>query len=324
MASGFGKWQPSYNTLDVPLNIGWQCTLAPRLQCGTEFWFLKEDARKAIEDDRIAFDRCFRPNLDFRTISGGRALLTIQRFLQTFLRVVHWDQPTSNEEVERIFRKAVRDEVLIPVVNREWRLAPRFDVPPDAPQRWPKQAAFLYAPRDPEYIPIRQRGGVAGGGSPGGGGLGGVVANFGGAGSLMDSVGGSTGGSGGFDWLGAAESVAGAVLGGYESEADDASSLAMSFTGDNTPLSDASPFEFESETGDESFDIAGMSQMNGDPFSWIESGPDEKQQWRMFGGDGGAAVDIDFDSHHGQPNPHAHNWDGLKRDQGWPVSIFPR
>lgn len=98
----------------------------------------------------------------------------------------------------------------------------------------------------------------------------------------------------------------------------------MSLTGDSTALDDASPFEFESEIGDESFDIAGMSQMNGDPFSWIESGPDEKKQWRMFGGDGGPTVDIDFDAHHGQPNPHAHNWVGLKRDQGWPVSIFPR
>ncbi|KAK49076.1 hypothetical protein BG58_19275 [Caballeronia jiangsuensis] len=98
----------------------------------------------------------------------------------------------------------------------------------------------------------------------------------------------------------------------------------MSFADGGTPLGDASPFGYESKIGDECFDLAGMSQMNGDPFSWIESGPNEKKQWRMFGGDGAAAVDIDFDSHHGQPDPHAHNWDGLKRDQGWPVSIFPR
>ncbi|WP_134165722.1 hypothetical protein [Paraburkholderia caballeronis] len=48
-----------------------------------------------------------------------------------------------------------------------------------------------------------------------------------------------------------------------------------------------------------------------------------KQQWRMFGADGTPVVDIDFDGHHGQPNPHAHNWDGLVRDHGWPVSIVP-
>ncbi|WP_413185269.1 hypothetical protein [Paraburkholderia sacchari] len=48
-----------------------------------------------------------------------------------------------------------------------------------------------------------------------------------------------------------------------------------------------------------------------------------KKQWRMYGSNGAPVVDIDFDNHHGQPNPHAHNWDGLSRDRGWPVSILP-
>ncbi|CAM2170813.1 hypothetical protein PSAC2689_10382 [Paraburkholderia sacchari] len=43
----------------------------------------------------------------------------------------------------------------------------------------------------------------------------------------------------------------------------------------------------------------------------------------MYGSNGAPVVDIDFDNHHGQPNPHAHNWDGLSRDRGWPVSILP-
>jgi hypothetical protein len=57
--------------------------------------------------------------------------------------------------------------------------------------------------------------------------------------------------------------------------------------------------------------------------SWAESGPGMKKQWRMHGANGAPIVDIDFDSHHGQPNPHTHNWEGRFRDQGCPVSILP-
>ncbi|SAK85099.1 hypothetical protein AWB82_05751 [Caballeronia glebae] len=253
MGFGFGEWRPSFNTLDVPLNIGWQCTLVPRRQCGTEFWFLKKDARKTVDEDRIAFDRYFRPNLDLRTVAGGKALRTIQRFLQIFLNVVHWKQPASNKEIERFFRKAVRDGELIPVVDRGWRLSPRVDVPSDAPQRWPKKVDFQYAPRDPYYIPISQRGGLAAsGGLVGSRGLDGVAAKSGAGGSLMDSVGGSSG----FDWLGAVDDVAGAALGGYASEGDNGST--MSSGDDSAPLGDASPFEYSEDSllGDDVTELA--------------------------------------------------------------------
>ncbi|SAK86991.1 hypothetical protein AWB82_05941 [Caballeronia glebae] len=256
MGFDFGKWRPSYNTLDVPLNIGWQCTLVPRHQCGTEFWFLKKDARKTVDEDRIAFDRYFRPNLDLRTVGGGTALRTTQRFLQVFLNVAHWKQPASNEEIERFFRKAVRDGELIPVVDRGWRLSPRFDVPSDAPQRWPKQVDFQYAPRDPDYIPISQRGAVASGGAAGKG-TGGVTAKMSGANSFAGSTGGGAGGSSSFDWLGAVEDAAGAVLGG--SSSDDDSLLAMNFGDESTSLGKASPFEFESgNLLDRTEDVAGV------------------------------------------------------------------
>jgi len=245
MGFGFGEWKPSYNTLDVPLNIGWQCTLVPRRQCGTEFWFLKKDARKTVDEDRIAFDRYFRPNLDLRTVAGGKALRTIQRFLQIFLNVVHWKQPASNEEIERFFRKAVRDGESIPVVNRGWRLSPRFNVPCDAPQRWPKQVDFRYAPRDPYYIPISQRGGVAGGGAAGKG-TGGVSAKVSGANSFAGGMCGGAGGSSGFDWLGAVEDAAGAVLGG--SGSDDDRPLAVNFGDESTPLGGESPFEYSEDS----------------------------------------------------------------------------
>ncbi|MGF6470583.1 hypothetical protein OKW34_002866 [Paraburkholderia youngii] len=89
-------------------------------------------------------------------------------------------------------------------------------------------------------------------------------------------------------------------------------------------LGDAQPLHFQPHSADgDTFEVAGIPNMTGNPNSWIESGPGMKRQWRMFDSNGSAAVDIDFDSHHGQPNPHAHNWDGNVRDQGWPVSILP-
>jgi hypothetical protein len=92
----------------------------------------------------------------------------------------------------------------------------------------------------------------------------------------------------------------------------------------SSPLSDALPFVYGGTTGtrDGAFDIAGLP-FNGPASSWVESGSGMKKQWRMYKADGTPSVDIDFDDHHGQPNPHAHNWSGLERDQGWPVSILP-
>jgi hypothetical protein len=89
------------------------------------------------------------------------------------------------------------------------------------------------------------------------------------------------------------------------------------------PFADAQPFEYQQEAlTDDAFDLTGLP-FDGEP-GWVESGPDQKKQWRMYGAEGTPVVDIDFDDHHGQPNPHAHNWDGKLRDHGWPVSIFPR
>lgn len=98
----------TWNTLDVPLDNGWKCTLIPAKQyhymmrrgyddisaralypkAGVRWrshyerepgdyekrsqW--KEDADKQLADDRRAFARAFRPAWDLRTITGGNAL----------------------------------------------------------------------------------------------------------------------------------------------------------------------------------------------------------------------------------------------------------
>ncbi|EDT41868.1 hypothetical protein BamMEX5DRAFT_2368 [Burkholderia ambifaria MEX-5] len=101
---------------------------------------------------------------------------------------------------------------------------------------------------------------------------------------------------------------------------------ASGFADGSTSL-DAAPFELDKASTDltdlgDVFEIAGMP-FSGIPNSWLEAGAGMKKQWRMYGPNGAPLVDIDFDGHHGQQNPHAHNWDGTTRDHGWPVSILP-
>jgi hypothetical protein len=88
-------------------------------------------------------------------------------------------------------------------------------------------------------------------------------------------------------------------------------------------LSDAQPFEYgEAALPGDSMDIAGMP-FKGAPGSWAVSKPGSILQWRQYGAGGTPITDFDFEAHHGNPNPHAHDWDGTSRDQGWPVSILP-
>ncbi|CAJ7344636.1 YD repeat-containing protein [Burkholderia pseudomallei] len=91
----------------------------------------------------------------------------------------------------------------------------------------------------------------------------------------------------------------------------------------SAPLADAQPFEYSEDSlvGDTD-QLAGMP-FNGAPNSWASSMPGTMPQLRQYGPGGTPMTDIDFESHHGNPNPHAHNWDGTSRDEGAPVSILP-
>jgi hypothetical protein len=91
----------------------------------------------------------------------------------------------------------------------------------------------------------------------------------------------------------------------------------------STPLGDAQPFEYSEDlrVGDTD-QLAGMP-FNGAPNSWASSMPGTMPQLRQYGPGGTPMTDIDFESHHGNPNPHAHNWNGTSRDEGAPVSILP-
>ncbi|MEX3933514.1 hypothetical protein AB4Y32_17195 [Paraburkholderia phymatum] len=135
----------SYNSLQVPLDIGtWQCTLV----LAREFynlssgywdafadWDKRREREREIEDDKRTFDRYFRPSYDFRSLMRTD-INAICSFLSDHLNVVHWNLPTDNAGIERALKQAVRDGLLVPVVNRDWRSLPMTFRPTPAPLRW--------------------------------------------------------------------------------------------------------------------------------------------------------------------------------------------
>ena len=334
------EWGYSYNALSVPLTSDWQCSLVPArdVQDVDRGWKLayeeRQKARKEreeqIERDQRDFDRLFRVSISRRAARGCSDFDEYARFIGEHLRISGLSKPVDGDSLTRILRTAVRDGRLVPAIDRAWcgsrRVARQY-----APQSWPKRAPdrkpTVYGFRNGQYLPLNADGSFFDD-SPY------VPVRVASKAAVMASAVARSGGSdseSSFDWLGAAEMFAGAVLGGAGSSDDDCGNSMLKSLGNGdgsdggSLLGDAQPFEYASDMPDgDVIDVAGIPNMNGDPNSWIESGPGMKKQWRMFGPDGSAAVDIDFDSHHGQRNPHAHNWDGTSRDQGWPVSIFPR
>jgi hypothetical protein len=142
---------------------------------------------------------------------------------------------------------------------------------------------------------------------------------------------GDAGAAGGnFDLLGFGKVAASAILGGATSDAAGGESspdmLTKSFGGDGASGSlpaDARPFDYlPDEPSGEVNELAGMP-FNGEPGTWISSMPGTMPQLRQYGPNGTPLTDFDFEAHHGNPNPHAHNWDGYRRDNGAPVSLLP-
>ncbi|TDV18306.1 hypothetical protein C7408_10361 [Paraburkholderia caballeronis] len=159
-----------WNTLDVPLENGWQCTLVPGPQYGdmmrrgyndmatralypnagynrwrSSSWnarepdeaekrrLWEEDAKRQLADDRRTFTRYFRLDWNLQTITGKNALDDICAFLREHQYLWSYDQPDDNDSIRRVLCEAVRRETLIPVVNREYRGLPRVSRPTPGP-----------------------------------------------------------------------------------------------------------------------------------------------------------------------------------------------
>ncbi|QCP50136.1 hypothetical protein FAZ95_13695 [Trinickia violacea] len=280
----------SYNALHVPLDIGtWQCTLmlrceyeeqARRRQWARErdrdrdrnrstnrhswSWLSRRDAEdeaehRQREDDRCTFLRYFRPNYDFRRLIPTD-IMAITSFLGDHLNVVHWNLPTDNASIERLLKQAVEDGRLVPVVDRDWRSYQRTFRPAPAPERWPQSYGGGTSVPTARY------------------GLSAVVSGGPTLGDASTAV-ESAGASGGFDWLGVAETVAnGALDGDYVTATDDASA------GDDTPLGDAQPFELADDTNSgDAMDIAARGVSEADEaecFAQYERDMDECTAFR--------------------------------------------
>ncbi|SEJ99127.1 hypothetical protein [Paraburkholderia diazotrophica] len=252
----------SYNSLHVPLDIGtWQCTLVLAREFYSlsggywdafDDWDKLRERERQIEDDRRAFERYVRPNYDFRSLMRTD-IDAIRSFLRDHLNVVRWNLPADNAGIERALKQAVRDGLLVPVINREWRSLPMTFRPTPAPLRWPSAsggggfgssggtvwAAFRNAGPGPliwegepvlrgPYDPSTQE------------------AQLKAARAAMAASAGCS--DGGFNLLDVAEAMAVATLRGDSAEdecSDDAlvENMVDSSGNTSTPLGDAQPFE---------------------------------------------------------------------------------
>jgi hypothetical protein len=247
----------NYNCLHVPLDIGtWQCDLVPANDfyhgwSDRERWdpFANWDERKKqerqIEDDQCTFDQHFRPNYDLRSITGGAALREIQSFLSDLLNIAHWNLPTDNASIERILRQGVKDGKLVPIIDRDRRVTARTFRPVPAPLRWPSsgssgggmaRSAYLFPPGTTSfngepvlsgpYNPTTQA-------------------------AQLAALRAESGNDGSSDWLGVAESVAGAVPGDDAASTDDGGDQLADASDDTlTPFGNAQPFDYSEDMPD--------------------------------------------------------------------------
>lgn len=147
-----------WNTLDVPIRPGWQCTLHPANQVPDLMRSLswenadglshehgaifrasdsrdeKERARRQLERDKSDFARYFCASWDLRTASGSYRLSVIRSFLRDTLDFAHWNLPRNKATIERILRDLVMSGRLVPIVNRDWRTLGRVSRPAPVPE----------------------------------------------------------------------------------------------------------------------------------------------------------------------------------------------
>ncbi|CAM2181692.1 conserved hypothetical protein [Paraburkholderia sacchari] len=242
------EWGYSYNALCVPLTSDWQCSLVPArdVQDVDRGWRLsyeeRQKARKErdeqIEQDRQDFDRLFRVSAGRRAALACSDFSAYVLFIREHLRISGLSAPVDGNGVTRILRDAVRDGWLIPAIDRAWRgsrRVTRFYAPQSWPKRVPDSKPIVYGVRDNQLVPLD------------------------GNGFFIDRTpyvpvaaraAGNASSSSGFDWLGAVEGAAGALLGG--GDADDSEvpegDAFSDDTGDaSTLLGDAQPFEYMSD-----------------------------------------------------------------------------
>jgi hypothetical protein len=202
----------------------------------------------------------FRVSIHRRAARACSDFGTYVAFISDHLRV---SCPVDGDGLTRILRDAVRDGRLIPAIDRAWmgsrRVARQY-----APQSWPKRAPdpkpTVYSFRGSELVPLDASGRFIDD-TPY------VPARVAAKAAASAGSSGGSGGGSGFDWLGAAGTVAGAVLGGAGSSHDDGGNSMLKSFGDTdgshggSLLGDAQPFEYQPDAlSDDAFELAGAGR----------------------------------------------------------------
>ncbi|AQG97406.1 hypothetical protein A9R05_00065 [Burkholderia sp. KK1] len=350
----FPEWGRSFNALYVPLagGFGWQCTLMTRREFHQIDWYMwrthpygdlsyeersvkEKEQERQIAQDRRDFDQLFRPRIDRRSTYLSTEFRQYLDFIRHDLRVSSWDVPVDGDGITRVLRRAVRDGRLVPAINRKrywWSGQEVYKW--YAPQYWPKPGGGVsFKAKSDEVLDLHEVAALKRAKRESGSGFDLLSSDLGSMRDFASGSGGaiSSGGASdsGFDWLGVAEAVAGAVLDGAGWDDDSGGDSMLKSIEDadasdrGSLLSDAQPFEYVPDVFEgESDSIAGMPIKGGPPNTWVVN-PSGSGQLRLYDGNGNAAVDIDFDHDHGFGAPHSHNWDGKNRDLGNAVSILP-
>lgn len=299
----------SYNALCVPLTSDWQCLLVPAVDVEDvdRGWTLSYEERQKkrkereeqIEQDRRDFDRLFRVSINQCPARACSDFSAYVRFIREHLCISGLAPPIDGETVTCILRYAVRNGWLIPAIDRTWRgsrRVARFYAPQSWPKRAPDPSPTVYGVRDGQFIPLDDDGCFIDRAPyvP-------VAARF--AATVCKAA--SSSGTG---WLGD---------GGNNSRTLDKDIFSDATDGMSTPLGGTQAFEYGRDDagifGDD-LQTAWLPSTGGPPNQWVEN-TSGKQQWRLYDGDGNAAVDIDFGHDHGFGAPHAHNWDHGVRDK---------
>jgi hypothetical protein len=254
----FPEWGFSYNALCVPLTSDWQCLLVPgrdmqdvdpgRTRSHEERQKARKEREKQIEQDQQDFDRLFRVLTDRVAARSCSDFSTYVTFINEQLRLSGLPVPADGDSLTRILRKAVHDGHLVPAIHREWRgsrRVTRFYAPQSWPKREPDPMPTVYGFRNGQLVPLDANGRI-------------IehtpyvpVRMAARAAATASTVGRTSGGGSGFDWLGTAEAVVGSAPSVMRPGNDSGDDLmrntfaAASDSDGNGLFSDAQPFEYQ-------------------------------------------------------------------------------
>ncbi len=258
------EWGNSYNALYVPLKGGWQCALVPArdIEDVDRGWQLSYEERQSVrkereermEQDRQDFDQLFRVSIRRGASRICGDFSAYASFISKYVRG-RWPAPIDGEDITRILREAVRDGLIIPAIDRNWRgsrgVSTRY-----APQTWGETyrggggGAVASTPRAKTFHQsVMESMGLDADGATA------YIEKYNAMVERIDAIqaanaakrAAAAAASNGDDLLGAVEAAAGAVPSGGE---DAGNALSGDARETSTPLGNAPPFDYQPDLPD--------------------------------------------------------------------------